>query len=119
MDLVEQHYREWVVVPFYVVVSGYNEYAHEQEYACFRSAKCGDRKYSDKVPRRFIDCERGFLLELIFLGVPKIKALFVLHVCLRLWSMVLMWGLRILGDWSRLTSIFGLQRCVRHTARLT
>ena len=52
-DIVEQNYREWVVVPFYVIVSEYNEYTDEQEYACFRSPKRGDKKYSDKVLRRF------------------------------------------------------------------
>jgi len=53
VDLVVQHYKEWVVVPFYVVVSGYNEYSKEQEYACFRSPKRGDEKYARRVLGRF------------------------------------------------------------------
>ena len=51
--LVEQQYRAWIVVPFYVVVSGFNEYTKECEYAYFRSAKRGDRKYSGKILSRF------------------------------------------------------------------
>lgn len=53
MDLVVQHYREWVVVSFYVVVSGYNGFAKEQEYACFRSPKRGNEKYARRVLGRF------------------------------------------------------------------
>jgi len=64
VDLVEQHYRAWVVIPFYVVVTGYNEHTQNQEYGCFRSAKRGDKKYSNKVKAKFEALENA---------VPKVS----------------------------------------------
>jgi hypothetical protein len=52
-DLVVKHYKEWVTVPFYIVVSGYNEHTNEYEYACFRSPKRGDERYARKLLSRF------------------------------------------------------------------
>jgi hypothetical protein len=49
VERIEEHYREWVVVPFFVVVSAYNECTHEYEYACFRSPERGDNKHAEKV----------------------------------------------------------------------
>jgi len=77
-DLVEQHYREWVVIPFYVVVAGYNEYTQKQEYACFRSAKRGDKKYSDRVLSRFEDLtqkmpDQVFNLELFRVRLTRVS----------------------------------------------
>jgi hypothetical protein len=53
VDLVVQHYTEWVILPFYVVVSGYNGYTQENEYACFRSPKRGDERYARRLLGRF------------------------------------------------------------------
>lgn len=58
-DLVRiiEEYKVWVVVPFYVAVSGYNEYTKEYDYAAFRSPKRGDRKYSRRTLGRFQNLE--------------------------------------------------------------
>jgi len=46
LEPIIENYKSWVVVPFYVVVSGWNEYKKGYEFGCFRSPKRGDRKYS-------------------------------------------------------------------------
>jgi len=53
VDTVVQHYLEWVVVPFYVLIVGWNPFKGDYDYAVFQSAKRGDEKYSCKVMRRF------------------------------------------------------------------
>lgn len=66
LETIVEHYKSWVVVPFYVVVSGLNEYEDKYEYACFRSPKRGDKKYSQKVLRRFNDLRKQLPKESFF-----------------------------------------------------
>lgn len=58
VDLLSSHYLAWVKIPFYVVVSGWNEFKQDFEYGAFRSAKRGDPKYSQKTLRKFGVLER-------------------------------------------------------------
>lgn len=53
VDTVMQYYLEWVAVPFYVLIVGWNPFKGNYDYAVFQSAKRGDEKYSCKVMRRF------------------------------------------------------------------
>ncbi len=50
---VVYYYNQWVDVPLWVLVSGFNEFTGEYEYGVFRSPKRGDKKYSRKVMFRF------------------------------------------------------------------
>lgn len=48
-------YLEWLSIPFYVVLYGFNEDSQRYEFRYFRSAKRGDSRYASRVTRRFDD----------------------------------------------------------------
>lgn len=43
------YYEDWVKQQFWVLISGFNQMESRYDYAVFRSAKRGDKKYSRKV----------------------------------------------------------------------
>lgn len=47
------YYETWVKQKFWVMITGFNQLESRNEYAVFRSAKRGDKKYSRKVMFKF------------------------------------------------------------------
>lgn len=66
VELVEDHYRAWVKIPFYVVIDKFNEEKVDYEYRVFRSAKRGDEKYADRQLSRFRRLRKIVPLESYF-----------------------------------------------------
>jgi len=53
VETLVDYYLQWVVEPFYVIVSGWNGFKKDFQYASFASVKRGDERYARRVMHKF------------------------------------------------------------------